>query len=405
VTHDLLVVGGGVTGLSVAVHAARAGLSTVLVEAGPLGGVSTQRSGALVRTHYADDASARLALSGLEDFERFAERYGGPSGFIATGFAYVPEAEELADGSFAARVAMLRAIGVETELLDAAALRAIDPSIALDEDAIVAFEPRSGYADPAQTTATLAAAARAAGADLRPFTHVDRLLCEREGTAMAGPSGAAPDPRAATALDARGAVVGARLADGRAIEAATTILCAGAWSAPLAAAAGIDLPIRATAVKLAFVSRGVATHLTVIDAPNGIYLRPDGATGTLVGRRTWTDEPLDGPDAELPAVDRAFLDDAHERLARRLPSARRGQVLASRAGMLDMTPDGLPLVGPSACPGLWLCCGWSGAGFKTGPAVGAALAPWIAGAPAPMRLASLHPARDIVPLAAARSPH
>jgi sarcosine oxidase subunit beta len=405
VTHDVLVVGGGVTGLSVAVHAARAGLSTVLAEAGPLGGVSTQRSGALVRTHYADVASARLALAGLHDFERFEERYGGPSGFMATGFAYVPDAEELTDGSFAARVDMLRALGVETDLLDGAALRAIDPAIALPEDGVVAFEPRSGYADPAQTTATLAAAARAAGADLRPFTRVERLLREGEGTAAAGTSGAAADLRTGTRVDARGAVVGARLADGRAIEAATTVLCAGAWSAPLAAGAGLDLPIRPTAVKLAFISRSVSTHLTIIDAPNGIYLRPDGATGTLVGRRTWTDEPLDGPDAELPVVDKAFLDDAHERLVRRLPSARGERVLASRAGMLDMTPDGLPLVGPSACRGLWLCCGWSGAGFKTGPAVGAALAPWIAGAPAPIRLASLHPERDIAPLAAARSPH
>ena len=379
--HDLLIVGGGVTGLSVAVHAARAGLATVLVETGPLGGVSTQRSGALVRTHYDDPGSARLALKGLEDFECFAERYGGPAGFVATGFAYVPGADELADGSFLRRVAMLRDIGVGTELLDAAQARAVDPAIALGDDEVVAYEPRSGYADPAQTTASLAAAARAAGADLRPYTKVAGLLCDGD------------------------AVTGARLGDERAISAAATVLCAGAWSLALAADAGLQLPIRPTAVKLALFSRTVVSHLAVIDAPNGTYLRPDGPAATLLGLRAWSDDPLASPDAELPCVDDAFCADAHARLTRRLPSAAAARVLATRAGMLDMTPDGLPLVGPSERDGLWLCCGWSGTGFKTGPAVGAALAPWIAGGAAPASLASLHPARAAAPVARPRSPH
>jgi sarcosine oxidase subunit beta len=379
--HDVLIVGGGIVGLSVAVHAARAGLATVLVEAGGLGGVSTQRSGALVRTHYDDPGSARLALAGLEDFELFSERYGGPAGFVATGFAYVPDAGELADGSFRERVEMLRDLGVGTEILDAAQARSVDPAIALGDGEVVAYEPRSGYADPAQTTATLAAAARAEGADLCPYTKVAHLLCTDDE------------------------VIGARLGDGRAVSAATTVLCAGAWSVDLAADAGLQLPIRPTAVKLAFFSRTVSTHLAVIDAPNGTYLRPDGPAATLVGRRTWSDEPLAGATADLPAVDEAFLADAHARLRRRLPSAAAAHVLATRAGMLDMTPDGRPLAGPSERPGLWLCCGWSGTGFKTGPPIGAALATWIAGGAAPPVLASMHPARTTKPAAGSRSPH
>jgi sarcosine oxidase subunit beta len=184
------------------------------------------------------------------------------------------------------------------------------------------------------------------------------------------------------------------------------VLCCGAWSARLAAGVGLTLAIRPTAVKLACFSRSVATHLAVIDAPNGTYLRPDGAGATLIGRRTWTDEPLASPDAALPAVGAAFLRDTHARLARRVPSAATARVVASRAGMLDMTPDALPLVGPSARRGLWLCCGWSGTGFKTGPSVGAALAAWIAGGEAPSELASLHPARDMAGAGlVARSPH
>ncbi|MEA2155369.1 MAG: hypothetical protein QOE11_1509, partial [Solirubrobacteraceae bacterium] len=206
-------------------------------------------------------------------------------------------------------------------------------------------------------------------------------------------------------LDGDGAVAGARLTDGRAIAAATTVLCAGAWSTGLAAGVDVELAVRPTAVKLAVLARAVRTHLTVIDAENGIYLRPDGLAGTLVGRRTWTDEPLAAPGAELPVVDEAFVADTRARLARRLPSAAGAGLLATRAGMLDMTPDGLPLVGPSERPGLWLCCGWSGTGFKTGPSTGAALAAWLAGGRPPPQLASLHPARMPTAMAVARSPH
>jgi sarcosine oxidase subunit beta len=362
---DLLVIGGGITGLSLAVEAARRGLKVALVDPEPFGGVSTQRSGALVRTHYADPLSARLALRGLEMFESFEERYGGPSGFKATGFAYVPELDEVDSGAFASRIEMLRGLGVETQVLGAPALAALDPSLDISDAGVVAYEPRSGYANPELTTTTLERAVRDTGAALFPGTSAQRLLVGADGRIC-------------------GAEV--RRADGarRTIEAANVALCAGAWSARLAGTVDVDLPIQPTAVKLAFVERTVETHLTVIDAPGGIYLRPDGQAATLVGRRTWTDEPLSGPDSELPEVDGDFLRESAERLAHRLPSAAGARVMGSRAGMLDMTPDGLPLVGPvdatddgPAVPGLWLCCGWSGTGFKTGPAVGEALATWI----------------------------
>jgi sarcosine oxidase subunit beta len=380
--RDLLVVGGGICGLSLAVHAARRGLSTTLVEAGELGGVSTQRSGALVRAHYEDESSARLARRGLEHFASFEEIYGGPAGYRATGFAYVPTLAEVESGAFAARLEMLRGAGIETEPVEAAELAAIDPAIDLSDVGIAAYEPRAGHAEPEKTTATLAAAARAAGAELHPRTAVVDLL-RSEGDRVAG----------------------AVLDSGESVAAGRTVLCAGAWSAELGRTQGLELPIRPTAVKLAFFERRVDIHLTVIDAPGGIYLRPFGDDATLVGRRTWTDEPLAHPGAPLPEVDAAFIADAAARLTRRLPSAAGAAAVGSRAGMLDMTPDGLPLVGPSAVAGLWLCCGWSGTGFKTAPAVGESLAAWLAGEPAPAELAGFDPARELLAAAHPRSPH
>jgi sarcosine oxidase subunit beta len=380
--RDLLIVGGGITGLALAVHAARRGLTTTLVEAGCLGGVSTQRSGALVRAHYEDEGSARLAQRGLEHFAAFEELYGGPAGFRATGFAFVPTAEEVGSGAFAARVAMLRRTGVGTEMVGAEELADIDPAIDLGDVGVAAYEPAAGHAEPEPTTATLAAAAWAAGAELRPGTTVVDLL-RLDG-------------------DEVGGVVTER---GESIAAARTVLCAGAWSTELVRPLGLELPIRPTAVKLAFFERRVPMHLTVIDAPGGIYLRPFGAHATLVGRRTWTDEPLASAAAALPEVDDAFVADAAARLTRRVPSAEGAATVGRRAGMLDMTPDGLPLVGPSALSGLWLCCGWSGTGFKTAPAVGEDLAAWLAGDPPSSEILSFDPARPLHSEGRVRSPH
>lgn len=379
--RDLLIVGGGITGLSLAVHAARRGLATTLVEAYGLGGVSTQRSGALVRAHYEDESSARLARRGLEHFAAFNELYGGTAGFRATGFAFVPTAEEVASGAFAARVEMLRRVGVETAVVGAEEMADIDPAIDLGDVGVAAYEPAAGHAEPEPTTATLASAAHASGAELCSGTAVAELLFTD------------------------GAAAGVLTERGESIAAARTVLCAGAWSTELARPLGIDLPIRPTAVKLAFFERRVPMHLTVIDAPGGIYLRPFGGHATLVGRRTWTDEPLDDPFSPLPEVDPAFIADAAARLARRVPSAAGVASVGTRAGMLDMTPDGLPLVGPSAVPGLWLCCGWSGTGFKTAPAVGEALASWLDGDSPPPELLTFDPARDIQRGDLVRSPH
>jgi sarcosine oxidase subunit beta len=388
---DLLVIGGGITGLSLAVHAARQGLRTTLVEAASLGGISTQRSGALVRTHYDDRSSAALALRGLELFETFEERYGGPSGFTASGFVYVPVIGELGSGAFTARLEMLRGVGVETEAVDPGQLAAIDPAIDISDSGIAAFEPRSGFADPALTTATLARAAADAGAELLPRTAALRLLADegRITGATVQPAGELP----------------------QVIEAGAVALCCGSWAPQLAGAVGVDLPIRPTAVKLAFIERRVPQHLAVIDAPWGTYMRQDPGGTTLVGRRTWTDEPLEGPDSPLPEIDGAFLEEAATRLAKRIPSAAGAAPVGSRAGMLDMTPDGLPFVGPALresgneVPGLWLCCGWSGTGFKTGPPVGEALAEWIATGSATLDLSPFSPGRSFAAAAATRSPH
>ncbi len=379
--RDLAVVGGGIVGLGVALAAARRGMGVVLLERDELGGVATQVSGAIVRTHYMHAADARLALEGLASFERFDDEVGGDAGFQRTGFAHVPHPEEVHDGRFARRVAMLRDVGVQTPVLDGRELADVAPGLAADGITAAAWEPRSGYADPARTTTALAAAARRAGVDLRPGTPVEALTLNRER------------------------VSGVRLGDGR-LAAGAVAMCCGAWAVPLARGAGLELPIRSTAAIIARFDREPAPLVAGVDVPSGVYFRPDGDRAAIVGRRDWSDRPVAHPDGPLPSVDAAFAADARARTARRVPAATGWRPAGGRSGPLDMTPDARPLLGPTAVEGLWLSVGWSGTGFKTGVSAGRALAAWMMdGAPPHADYGDLRPDRAQVRTTGVRTPH
>lgn len=378
----VVVVGGGIVGLGIARAGAAAGFDVAVIERAALGGVATRVSGAIVRTHYDNPAEAALALDGLRSFERFGDEVGGDPGFRRTSFAAIPDPAEVASGEFARRVDMLRGVGVETELIDGAGLRDLFPGLSVHDATGAAVEPRSGYADPVRTAAALAAAARRAGAALREGTEVRSLVVEG------------------------GRVTG--VATEKGVEGAdAVVLACGAWSVPLAAGAGLELPIRPTAAVIArFARAGGGAFPTVIDVPNGVYFRPDGPRHAIVGRRDWADRPITAPDGPLPEVSARFAEDVRVRVTRRLATAAGWRHDGGRSGPLDMTPDARPLLGPSGVEGLWLSVGWSGTGFKTAVPAGEALVRWIVdGRPVRPEYADLRPGRPRILGAGPRTPH
>lgn len=384
VARDLVIVGGGITGLSLAVHAALRGLDTTLVEAGPIGGVATQRSTGLVHTHQRDQLAAQLALRGLQHFETFEERYGGPSGFVRTGFAYVPSLDEVGDGSFRARVRMLKAVGVETAVLTAAELEEIDPTIELGIAETVAYEARSGYADPELTAMTLRSAGERAGVTYVDHTSVVGLLI---GAIRTMPGSPHFNPAA---------VRGVKLDTGDTLLAEKTVLCAGVWSRPVAAESGLDLQVRPAALPMAAIARRTETHLSVVDASLGIAFRPEADTSTLLWRRGQeAQEPLESPDSQLPELSGDAAVELHERLEQRMPVAGGTELQGSLTSLLDVSPDGLPLIGPTFVPGLWVNCGWSGTGFESATAAADSLATWLRVGRRPPELAPFSPSREL----------
>jgi sarcosine oxidase subunit beta len=360
---DAIVVGAGVVGASVAFHLAERGVKTVVLDRdGPAAG-STARSGALIRAHYPTALEADLAWESLTDyFEPWGERVGGGCGFTRTGFAYLVGEENVE--ALRHNVAMQQSVGVQTTLVGPEELKNLDPALHTEGITLAAYEPRGGYADPAATTVGLLRAAEALGARF--------------------------ERRRVTALLERGGRIRGVETDGGPLEAGAVVLAAGAWSVPLAEGVGLKLPIRPARVFVALFERPfeLSTHLTLIDTTEGFYARPAAEHATLVGSRDSL-EWLGSPDAPTPEPDTAFVGEASRRIGRRIPALASTPYRSGRSGILDMTPDGRPILGPSGPEGLFLAVGWSGTGFKKAPTVGAEIARWIAaGAPERQELAS-----------------
>lgn len=348
---EAIVVGAGVVGASVAFHLAERGMETLVLDReGPATG-STARSGALVRAHYPTALEANLAWESLTTyFEPWGGRVGGGCGFTRTGFAYL--AGEGRVEALRHNVALGRSVGVETELVGPEELREIDPSLDTDGVALAAYEPRGGYADPTATAIGLLDAARALGARFEK-RRVTALHVHRER--MAG-------------VETESGPLTARV----------VVLAAGAWSVPLATGVGLELPVEPARVQVALFERpySLPTHLTLIDSILGFYARPAAERATLVGTREHFSH-LDDPDEWDPEPDPDLPEAAAGLLGKRIPVLRGVSYRSGRAGVLDMTPDGKPVLGPEGPEGLYLALGWSGTGFKKAPAVGAELARWI----------------------------
>jgi glycine/D-amino acid oxidase-like deaminating enzyme len=368
-TADVVVIGGGVNGASTAFHLAAMGAGEVmLLERRFLGAGASGKSGALVRMHYTNPYDAALAQESLAYFHRWDELVGaGDPGFVQTGVIRLVAPEH--EAALRANVAMLQGVGVNTELIGPDDVRELDPGCRVDDIGIAAYEPESGYADPSATAFGLAERARQLGADIR--TGVEATGIRTDG----------------------GRVVGVETADG-VIATDTVVLANGAWAPPLLASLGLDfglLPNRVQVVVFRRPEHAPDSHLTILDGHDGMWLRPEGDAGTLVG--IGLDEFGVDPNAFDETPDQSYLEQVRRCLVHRRPAMVDAPMRGGWAGMITMSPDAHAIIDQiPAYRGLYCMLGDSGTNFKTAPAIGKCLAEWIVdGAP---RTVDLRPFRS-----------
>jgi sarcosine oxidase, subunit beta len=349
-TADVLIIGGGVMGASIAYqlamqHAGR----IVLLERQALGNGTTGRSGAIVRQHYSNEFTIRMAKASLEVFQHFDDRVGGDCGFITTGMLVM--VDEQGAEALRANVAMQQDQGVNTKLINAEEISQVAAEYNGEGVALACYEPDTGVADPMATTHCFAKRARDYGATIREGVAVTRILTRN------------------------GRVTGVQTSQGD-VHAAIVVLASNVWSVALAQAIGIALPIMATRHPMIALRRPhdfggrQGLHAVGLDLTRHIYLRPDLGGVTLVGS---TEDVLVASDPDNYAQGLTEEEIAHFRrmAGRSIPALARAVPRGGWAGIYDDTPDYHPILDRlAAYEGLYCAVGFSGHGFKLSPFVG-----------------------------------
>ncbi len=349
-TADIIVVGGGVMGTSIAYHLAKRGEAKVtLLERRALGNGTTGHSGAIVRQHYSSDFTIRMARDCLEVLQHFDERVGGDCGFATTGLIVLVN-DEGAE-ALRANVKMQQEEGVDTRLIQPEEVSEAAPGYSSKGVTLACYEPDTGVADPMATTHCFANRARDFGATIREGVTVTQIL---------------------TANDH---VLGVRTNTGDFL-APKVVLAANVWSVALAQPMGISLPIIATRHPMLALRRPndyggrSGLHAVGLDLTRDIYLRPDFGGITLVGSTENVYTPSD-PDHYEPALAENEISDLKTMAGGSIPALVRSVQRGSWAGIYDDTPDFHPIL--DALPGyegLYGAFGFSGHGFKLSPIVG-----------------------------------
>ena len=351
-TADAVVIGGGVMGCSILFNLAKRGVTnTALLERDVLASGSTSRSQAILRMHYSNEVTTRLAWDSLAVFRDFEEMVGIPSGYTKTGYFVIvgPEDREAMEGN----VAMQRSVGVDTSLVTAEDVREIAPMVETADGESFAYEPDSGYADPYSVTTGYANAARDMGA---------RVL--------------AGSP--ATGVEITGDRVTAVLtAEGR-IETPIAVVAAGPWSGPFLESIGVEVdlrPIRHQVIMLRRPHDIVPDHPIIGDVVNDMSPRPDAGNLTLIG--VGEDEPAE-PDSYNQGVDMSMVEQTFEKLTKRMPGMAQALFRGGWSGLFTTTPDWHPALDRvDGIDGLYLSVGFSGHGFKLSPMIGVVMSELI----------------------------
>ncbi len=348
---DVIVIGAGVQGASLAFHLAQRGAKVLVVEKRFVAAGATGRSSGLVRMHYDVRQDVELAWVSFQYFRNWKDRVGGECGFTRTGFVQLVSAADVE--AMKANVAMHQRLGVPVLLIDADDLKRLAPSFAADDVELAAYEPESGYAMPSDTAGALLAAARGRGAQLIQDCPVTGLILS--------------DSRVSGVETPQGA-----------FSASVVVNAAGAWAGKINEMAGLNLPFNTWRHETMFVKRPPQvgpSHPTVIDFCNAMYFRPEGSL-TLVGLEDGNSLG-ESPDTDTDHARPGFVERGIDRICRRIPVMEQGSLHSAHGGYDGITPDEHPMLGPAGPDGFYLDCGFSGTGFKTAPAVGVCMSELI----------------------------
>ncbi len=322
-TADTIIIGGGVMGASIAYHLAKqGGCQVLLLERHALCNGTTAHSGAIVRQHYSNDYTIRMAKDCLKVFQHFDDLIGGDCGFVTIGMIILTD--EQGAGALRANVQMQQEQGVDTQLIHPDEVSKVAPGYSGSGAELACYEPGTGVADPMATTHCLARRARDYGVTILEGVAVMQILTDGE--------------RISGVLTSKGE-----------LHAPIVVLATNVWSVALAQSLGISLPITPTRHPMVALRRPddfggrTGLHAVGLDLTRQIYLRPDIGGVTLVGS---TENVYTSSDPDNYAQGLSEQEIAHFRTMARgsIPALARAAPRGGWAGIYDDTPDFHPIL-------------------------------------------------------------
>lgn len=409
---EVVIIGGGIIGVSAALELAERGIPVVLCEKGLIAGEQSSRNMGWLRKMGREEAELPLAIESLKLWEGLNKRVGADTGYHRSGTAYLFETPEQLEAS-AAWLEVAKPFNLDTRVVSPGEVRTLFPTTSRDWAGAL-YTASDARAEPAQATTAIAAAAQRHGVRILSYCAV-------------------------RSIETKAGKVSGVVTEHGPISCRTVVLAGGAWSGLFCGNHGIDFPqlkIRATVIRTpalaggpditcsgpGFVMRKNQDGGYVIGLhPGEIYdITPDsfrymwrfrntaiahaGRLRLRFGGRFFTElgyphrwnaadhTPFETERTLNPVADRKAVASLKRIMGTYFPSLSRLDVLESWAGMVDVTPDALPVISPvGQLPGLVLASGFSGTGFAQGPAAGRLIAEIITNAtpcvdPTPFRL-------------------
>jgi len=344
---DVVIVGAGAIGTSIAYHLARRGARDVVVlERDQVGAGSTSKAAGGIRVQFATRVEIEFSLRGIAFFERFRDEMGAACDFHQEGYLFVVT-DEATLARFRRNVALQQSLGGDVRIIAPDDARALVPSLRVDDAIAAVWGPRDGYASPNDVVQAYAAQARARGVRIVEDTEVTGIeLDHHRVAAVRTPAGA--------------------------IATRLVINAAGPWAGLVGRLAGLTLPVdpRRRHIFVTDAFDGIRHPLPLVtDCGSGFYCRSEQGAVLMspgdIGEATEYE----------PHVDWSQLETAVEKAVRRIPALEHAQVRHAWAGLRPLTPDGRAILDwAPGVEGLFLAVGFCGHGFQHSPAVGETVA-------------------------------
>ena len=347
---DVVIVGGGINGCSLAYQLAKKGLEVVLLEKNYIASGATGRCGAGIRQQWSTKENVRLAMESVKIFERLSREFGD-IGFRQGGYLIaIHDDNEMKQAE--KNVEMQRSLGLKVSIIDSDEITKIVPILDVEGmHAIGAtFCPTDGHADPFKTTFAYAREAVKNGAEILTHTEV-KAISKNNGR------------------------INSVKTDNGEIKTSFVVDAAGVWSKEIARMAGIEIPNVPYRKEIIVTERiKPLFKAMVISFKDGIYFSQQDEGQILGG--------IPNPHERkgyLTMPTFSFLTHMAKTLTRYAPSLSYIRVLRHWTGFYDVSPDARPIIGEDPnVKGFIHCHGFSGHGFMLSPMVTKILTEYIA---------------------------